>query len=329
MSGSFNRATALCMVLGATLLSACGKGEEVSQQMPAAKVSVAEVAEVSLNRVPHVVAAPRPARSGMRSLIHERPRSKASGPLRRLKPSGRGPRPNARPIAFAKRALVAAKPAVPWLLAGHAQEVGTTLSQVRAVLPADTLVIPGHDHPTNPQGLDFSINYLNTLRSEVSSAKSRGLTVDQTVAAVTMAPYQGYAIWDWVHKVVNVPATLASRTRLLGTGRTNKNDPNDALSLAAGYRDESGRTFYLMTIRDDRLGTSQRHTHGVARWPAGLARFTVDVLHKTGDGDSGHVDAWGATLGVDYLDWFVHVVRDPRQNFSDVNATRLTVGRRF
>lgn len=112
-------------------------------------------------------------------------------------------------VVWTGNPLVAAKPAVPWLLAGHAQEVGTTLSQVRAVLPADTLVIPGHDHPTNPQGLDFSINYLNTLRSEVSSAKSRGLTVDQTVAAVTMAPYQGYAIWDWVHKVVNVPATYA------------------------------------------------------------------------------------------------------------------------
>jgi glyoxylase-like metal-dependent hydrolase (beta-lactamase superfamily II) len=112
-------------------------------------------------------------------------------------------------VVWTGNPLVAAKPAVPWLLAGHAQEVGTTLSQVRAVLPADTLVIPGHDHPTNPQGLDFSINYLNTLRNEVSSAKSRGLTVDQTVAAVTMAPYQGYAIWDWVHKVVNVPATYA------------------------------------------------------------------------------------------------------------------------
>lgn len=32
--------------------------------------------------------------------------------------------------------------------------------------------------------------------------------------------------------VVNVPATLAARTRLLGTGRSNKNDPNDALSVA-------------------------------------------------------------------------------------------------
>ncbi len=32
--------------------------------------------------------------------------------------------------------------------------------------------------------------------------------------------------------VVDVPATLAARTRVLGTGRSNKNDPNDALSVA-------------------------------------------------------------------------------------------------
>ena len=32
--------------------------------------------------------------------------------------------------------------------------------------------------------------------------------------------------------VVDVPATLAARTRLLGSGRSNKNDPNDALSVA-------------------------------------------------------------------------------------------------
>jgi transposase len=32
--------------------------------------------------------------------------------------------------------------------------------------------------------------------------------------------------------VIDVPATLAARTRLLGSGRSNKNDPNDALSVA-------------------------------------------------------------------------------------------------
>ena len=33
-------------------------------------------------------------------------------------------------------------------------------------------------------------------------------------------------------RVVDVPATLASRARLLSSGRSNKNDPDDALSVA-------------------------------------------------------------------------------------------------
>src|SRR5205807_6877771 len=32
--------------------------------------------------------------------------------------------------------------------------------------------------------------------------------------------------------VVDVPATLASRVRVLGSGRSNKNDPNDSMSVA-------------------------------------------------------------------------------------------------
>jgi hypothetical protein len=37
--------------------------------------------------------------------------------------------------------------------------------------------------------------------------------------------------------VVDVPATLAARTRLLGSGRSNKNDPNDAWSVAVTAAD--------------------------------------------------------------------------------------------
>lgn len=105
--------------------------------------------------------------------------------------------------------LVAQKPAVPWLLAGHGKDVATTLAQVRLALPADTIVVPGHDHPTNPAGFDFSVNYLHAMMGEVGASISKGLTVDQTVAAVTLPSYQGYAIWDWVHKVVNVPTTYS------------------------------------------------------------------------------------------------------------------------
>lgn len=112
-------------------------------------------------------------------------------------------------VVWTGNPLVAAKPAVPWLLAGHGQEVGMTLSQVKAALPADTIVVPGHDHPTGVGGFDFSVSYLSTLQSEVTAAVNQGLTVDQTVATVTMKPFQGYAIWDWIHKTVNVPTTYA------------------------------------------------------------------------------------------------------------------------
>lgn len=116
-------------------------------------------------------------------------------------------------VVWTGNPLIAAKPALPWLLAGHAADVQTTLSQVRASLPPGTVVIPGHDHPTDPNGFDFSINYLGTLRSEVSAAKGSGLTVEQTVAKVTMQSFAGYRLWDWIHKQVNIPATYAETAR--------------------------------------------------------------------------------------------------------------------
>jgi cyclase len=58
-------------------------------------------------------------------------------------------------------------------------------------------------------GFDFSLSYLSTLVSEVGAAVGQGKTVDQTVAAVTMQPFAGYAIWDFIHQQVNVPNTYA------------------------------------------------------------------------------------------------------------------------
>ncbi len=116
-------------------------------------------------------------------------------------------------VVWTGNPLVAAKPAVPWLLAGHAAEVERTLSQVRASLPAGTIVIPGHDHPTDGHGFDFAVSYLSTLLSEVGTAAAQGLTVEQTVSRVTMPAFSGYRIWDWVHKQVNVPATYGELKR--------------------------------------------------------------------------------------------------------------------
>jgi glyoxylase-like metal-dependent hydrolase (beta-lactamase superfamily II) len=103
--------------------------------------------------------------------------------------------------------LVAESPAIPWLLEGHAEEVPITLADVAASLPAGTIVVPGHGRPLGTDGFDFSIDYLDALLGEVQASVDGGLTQEETVAAVTLEPFQGYALFDWVHSVINVPTT--------------------------------------------------------------------------------------------------------------------------
>ncbi|MDI1434784.1 MBL fold metallo-hydrolase [Polyangium sorediatum] len=110
-------------------------------------------------------------------------------------------------VLWTGNALVAEKPAVPWLLAGHAAETGMTLADVKASLPADAIVVPGHGRPVTVDGFDFAIDYLGTLVTEVGAAVSSGKTKDEAVMSVTMESFKGYAIWDWIHTTVNVPST--------------------------------------------------------------------------------------------------------------------------
>jgi hypothetical protein len=51
-------------------------------------------------------------------------------------------------------------------------------------------------------------------------------------------------------RVVDVPPVLASRVRVLGSGRSNKNDPNDARSVA------------IAALRQPRLAVVRREGHG-------------------------------------------------------------------
>jgi len=52
-------------------------------------------------------------------------------------------------------------------------------------------------------------------------------------------------------QVLDVPAILPSRVRVLGTGKSNKNDPNDSLSVAIaalrspGLRSVAGHSFEI------------------------------------------------------------------------------------
>ena len=123
----------------------------------------------------------------------------------------------------------------------------------------------------------------------------------------------------------------------VGIGRTNLRpyanlnfDPNDALMATLGWQGQGGRQAALAVIADDRLGTGQQHHHLTLRWPLqpGL-RISADLLHKQGRGDGGPVNTWGWTLGLDGAQWFGRLAHDPKQNFSALNAWRLSIGRRF
>lgn len=124
---------------------------------------------------------------------------------------------------------------------------------------------------------------------------------------------------------------------VVGIGRTNLRpyqnlnfDPNDVVTVGLGIRSDNGSIYSLTTIKDDRLHTGQRHTHAVAQLalPRGQ-RLTLDLLRKSGYGDSGAVHAWGESITFDFPSWFIRAVHDPKQSFGSADATRVTLGLRF
>lgn len=82
--------------------------------------------------------------------------------------------------------------------------------------------------------------------------------------------------------VVNVPATLASRVRVLSTGRSDKNDPNDALSVAiAALRSRGlrqveavGHSEVLRLLAKRNTDIGNHRTRLVCRMHALLAELT-------------------------------------------------------
>ena len=89
-------------------------------------------------------------------------------------------------------------------------------------------------------------------------------------------------------RVVNVPATLASRTRVLGSGRSNKNDPNDARAVAVTALRHDGlrrvqpvghaEVLRLLAKRNSDIG--ERRTQVVARLHALLVDLAPGGIAK-------------------------------------------------
>ncbi|MDD1794554.1 MBL fold metallo-hydrolase [Enterovibrio makurazakiensis] len=102
--------------------------------------------------------------------------------------------------------IITVKPSLPWLLDGHLVETLASLKKVRAFLPDDATVVPGHGSPMTPDDIQWHIDYLDTIKTQVQAAIDEGLTLEETVAKVQMPEFRGYALRDWVHPALNVPA---------------------------------------------------------------------------------------------------------------------------
>ncbi|GHB32898.1 cyclase [Pseudovibrio japonicus] len=102
--------------------------------------------------------------------------------------------------------IIARAPAVPWLLDGHLLETLATLEAVYEEFDADTTVVPGHGPTTDMAAVKWNIDYLTAVRNGVRDALAEGLTLEETVEKVSLPEFKGYAIWDWVHPSLNVPA---------------------------------------------------------------------------------------------------------------------------
>lgn len=112
-------------------------------------------------------------------------------------------------VMWTGNAFLAEEPGIPWLLAGQGAAVEVTLHAVQDALPADAIIVPGHGRPLAPAKMDFFLGYLAAMLAGVRDAVDGGLTLEETVAVVTLEDFQGYALWDWIHKQVNVPNTYA------------------------------------------------------------------------------------------------------------------------
>lgn len=122
-----------------------------------------------------------------------------------------------------------------------------------------------------------------------------------------------------------------------GLGRTNLRpytnlnfDPNDAYTLAGGYRWADNHALTLQLVRDNRLNPDQQHLHLLYRVPInGDNRLTLDFLSKKGSVGGAPMQRLGLSVGYDWPNYFVRVAYDPLVNFTAQDMMRLSAGIRF
>ncbi len=111
-------------------------------------------------------------------------------------------------VMWSGNAIIASRPALPWLLDGHLLETLATLRSVYAFLPPDARIVPGHGAVMGREAMKWQIDYLEAVKQGVEKAIAEGLSLEQTVQRVALPEFRGYALFDWVHPGLNVPAAF-------------------------------------------------------------------------------------------------------------------------
>ncbi|WGD37177.1 MBL fold metallo-hydrolase [Lysinibacter sp. HNR] len=112
-------------------------------------------------------------------------------------------------IMWTGNPITSVEPALPWLLDGNLVGALDTLKKVQEFLPAGARVIPGHGSPTSTEVLQWPISYMEETKNQVQEAIDAGLSLEETVEKVALPNFRGYALFDWVHPQLSVPAAYA------------------------------------------------------------------------------------------------------------------------
>lgn len=125
---------------------------------------------------------------------------------------------------------------------------------------------------------------------------------------------------------------------IVGYGRTNLKpyanlnfDPNDAVTLGAGYKKTDGTSVTLFLVRDERVVPGQQNLHLLIRSPLpNRQRVTLDIFNKSGPADQGQsINGTGAAVTYDWPSVFLRLAYDPKVNFTQESMTRISIGMRF
>ena len=126
---------------------------------------------------------------------------------------------------------------------------------------------------------------------------------------------------------------------ILGYGRTNLKpydninfDPNDSITLGAGWHVNQNFNISVYGTEDNRVVDGQRITHlMLSNHLAEDQKFTFDLFQKSGspDNQGQSINGLGCALSYDKNRYFLRLAYDPKVNFTQENMARVSIGVHF